>query len=116
MEILASWRKNIEVKNDISDDDRDLIMSLSPAYLKQREEWRKEGLEEGLQTGRQEGLQEGLRLIVESLLTARFGNLDQELSAVVTPIIELSVAERTDLLLNLYQLSREQLLTRLNLG
>lgn len=73
LEILASWRKNIEVKNDISNEERDLMMSLSPAYLQQREEWRLEGLEEG----RQEGLQQGLRLTVVSLLTARFGNLDE---------------------------------------
>jgi hypothetical protein len=124
MEILASWRKNIEVKDYISDEERELIMTLSPAYLQQREEWRLEGLEagrqeglqtgrqEGLQTGRQEGLQTGLRLMVESLLTARFGNLDQELSAVVTSIMELSLTERTDLLLNLSQISREELLAK----
>ncbi|MEA5578258.1 hypothetical protein [Anabaena sp. UHCC 0451] len=108
LEILASWRKNIEINTNITDEDRELIMTLSPAYLKQREEWR----EEGLQTGRQEGLEEGLRLIVVSLLTARFGNLDEELSAVVTPIMELSLTERTDLLLNLSQLSREELLAK----
>ena len=108
LEILASWRKNIEVKNDISNEERDLIMSLSPAYLKQREEWRLEGLEKG----RQEGLQEGLRLMVVNLLTARFGNLDEELSAVVTPIMELSLTQRTDLFLNLSQLSRQELLAK----
>ncbi|MDK2412151.1 hypothetical protein QHH11_12850 [Aphanizomenon sp. PH219] len=112
LEILASWRKNIEINTNINDEDRELIMTLSPAYLKQREEWREEGIQTGLQTGRQEGLQEGLRLIVGSLLTARFGNLDEELSAIVTPIMELSLTERTDLLLNLSQLSREELLAK----
>jgi hypothetical protein len=104
LEILASWRKNIEINTNINDEDRELIMTLSPAYLKQREEWR----EEGLQTGRQEEL----RLIVGSLLTARFGNLDEELLAVVTSIMELSLTERTDLFLNLSQLSREELLAK----
>ena len=116
LEILASWRKNIEVKDHVSDEERELIMSLSPAYLKQREEWRQEGLQEGLQEGRQEGLQEGrqegLRLIVVSLLTARFGNLDEELSAIVTLMMELSLTERTELLLQLSNLSREELLAR----
>ncbi|MEA5616679.1 hypothetical protein VB711_02325 [Cronbergia sp. UHCC 0137] len=124
LEILASWRKNIEVKDDISDEERDLIMSLSPAYLKQREEWRQEGLQTGRQEGRQEGLQTGLQtgiqtgrqeelhLMVVSLLTARFGTLDQELSAVVRPIMELSLTERTDLLLHLSNLSREELLAK----
>jgi hypothetical protein len=108
LEILASWRKNIEINTNINDEDRELIMTLSPAYLKQREEWREEGLQTGLQTGRQEEL----RLIVGSLLTARFGNLDEELLAVVTSIMELSLTERTDLLLNLSQLSREELLAK----
>jgi flagellar biosynthesis/type III secretory pathway protein FliH len=116
VEILASWRKNIEINTNINDEDRELIMTLSPAYLKQREEWRQEGLQTGLQTGLQKGLQTGrqeeLRLIVGSLLTARFGNLDEQLLAVVTPIMELSLTERTDLFLNLSQLSREELLAK----
>jgi hypothetical protein len=91
-------------QSKLNDEDRELIMTLSPAYLKQREEWR----QEGLQTGRQEEL----RLIVGSLLTARFGNLDEQLLAVVTPIMELSLTERTDLFLNLSQLSREELLAK----
>ncbi len=37
LEILASWRKNIELKDNVNEEDRELIMNLSPAYLKQRE-------------------------------------------------------------------------------
>jgi hypothetical protein len=47
--------------------------------------------------------------MVESLLAVRFGNLDEDLSAIVNPIMELSLTERTQLLLNL---SREELLAR----
>ncbi|MGM3306292.1 hypothetical protein ACSQ6I_09965 [Anabaena sp. WFMT] len=104
LEILASWRKNIEVKDNVNDEERELIMNLSPAYLKQREEWRQEG--------RQEGSLDGQRLIVVGLLTGRFGALDEELSTIVTPIMELSLTERTDLLLNLSNVSREELLAR----
>jgi flagellar biosynthesis/type III secretory pathway protein FliH len=103
-------------QSKLNDEDRELIMTLSPAYLKQREEWRQEGLQMGLETGLQTGLQTGrqeeLRLIVGSLLTARFGNLDEQLLAVVTSIMELSLTERTDLFLNLSQLSREELLAK----
>jgi len=109
MEIFASWRKNLELNSDVNDQEaRELIMSLSPAYLKQREEWKQEGIEEG----RQEGQKDGQRLIVESLLAVRFGNLDEELSAIVSPLMELSLTERTQLLLNLSNLSREELLAR----
>jgi hypothetical protein len=108
--IFASWRKNLELNSNVNDEEvRELIMSLSPAYLKQREEWKQEGLEEGRQEGRQEGQQDGQRLMVESLLAVRFGNLDEELSAIISQLMELSPTERTQLLLNL---SREELLTR----
>ena len=101
VEIFASWQKNLELNSDVNDEEiRELIMSLSPAYLKQREEWK------------QEGQQDGQRLMVESLLAVRFGNLDEELSAIVTPMMELSLTERTQVLLNLSNLSREELLAR----
>ncbi|MEA5551714.1 hypothetical protein VB713_12105 [Anabaena cylindrica UHCC 0172] len=113
LEILASWRKNIEVKDNVNDEERELIMNLSPAYLKQREEWRQEGLQEGRQEGRQEGSLDGQRLMVVSLLAGRFGALDEELlSKIVNSIMELSLTERTDLLLNLSNISREELLAR----
>jgi len=98
VEIFASWQKNLELNSDVNDEEvRELIMSLSPAYLKQREEWK------------QEGQQDGQRLMVESLLAVRFGNLDEELSTIVTPMMELSLTERTQVLVNL---SREELLAR----
>jgi hypothetical protein len=104
MEIFASWRKNLELNSDVND----------------QEEWKQEGIEEGRQEGRQQGRQEGRqegqkdgqRLMVESLLAVRFGNLDEELSAIVSPLMELSLTERTQLLLNLSNLSREELLAR----
>lgn len=108
VEIFASWRKNLELNSNVSDEERELIMSLSPAYLKQREEWKQEGIEEG----RQQGQKDGQRLMVESLLAVRFGNLDEELSAIVSPLMELSLTERTQLLLNLSNLSRQELLAR----
>lgn len=108
VEIFASWRKNLELNSSVSDEERELIMSLSPAYLKQREEWKQEGIEEG----RQQGQKDGQRLMIESLLAVRFGNLDEELSAIVSPLMELSLTERTQLLLNLSNLSREELLAR----
>ena len=108
--IFASWRKNLELNSNVNDEEvRELIMSLSPAYLKQCEEWKQEGIEEGRQEGRQEGQQDGQRLMVESLLAVRFGNLDEELSAIISQLMELSLTERTQLLLNL---SREELLAR----
>ena len=50
--------------------------------------------------------------MVESLLAVRFGNLDEELSTIVIPMMELPLTERTQLLLSLSNLSREELLAR----
>ncbi|MDJ0797302.1 MAG: DUF4351 domain-containing protein [Calothrix sp. MO_167.B12] len=96
LEILASWRKNIEVKDNVSDEDRELIMNLSPAYLKQREEWRQEGLLEG----RQEGLLEGEKKVLLRLLRRRFGeiapDLEQRITGLSIPQLEALVDAQLD--------------------
>ncbi|MEB3829092.1 hypothetical protein LKK83_16540, partial [Phormidium sp. CCY1219] len=79
------------------------------AYLRWREEAVQEGRQEGLQEGRQEGLQEGRRQMIENLLQVRFGQMDNELSSVIEPLLQLPTQELTRLLLTL---SREELLQR----
>ena len=100
LDILASWRRNLEVQDNMNDEDRELIMNLSPAYLKQREEWRKEGLQTGLQAGLQEGLQKGLQTGLQEgekklllrLLRRRFGeitpDLEQKIANLSIPQLE----------------------------
>ena len=65
--------------------------------------------QEALQEGRQEGRQEGQQELIENLLKARFGSLDEALSRVVTALLEMPAAEFTPLLL---QWSREELIDR----
>ena len=79
-------------------------MNLSPAYLQQREDWKQEG--------RQEGTLEERYSLIASLLEGRFGTLDSELSNLVEQIAKLPISERTQLLLSLATLSREELLQR----
>jgi len=105
LEILASWRTNLQLKNNLSNEEQEEIMNLSPAYEKQREEWKLEGKEEGNLLGQ--------RLLVTSLIQGRFGTLDEELYAIIKTIMELPIGDRTQLLLNLSNLSREELLSRL---
>ncbi len=75
-------------------------MNLSPAYLKQREEWRQEGLQEGLQEGRQEGVQEGEKKILLRLLKRRFGeiapDLEQRITSLSIPQLEALVDAQLD--------------------
>ncbi|AVQ73048.1 hypothetical protein MTo_02530 [Microcystis aeruginosa NIES-1211] len=109
LEILANWRKNLELRDNLSTEEQEVIMNLSPAYLKQREDWK----EEGKQEGKQEGTLEERQSMIASLLEGRFGTLDSELSALVERIAQLPISERTELILSLANLSRSALLERL---
>ncbi|MFM8306115.1 MAG: hypothetical protein ACKN87_03340, partial [Microcystis aeruginosa] len=42
LEILANWRKSLELRDNLSAEEQEDIMNLSPAYLQQREEWKQE--------------------------------------------------------------------------
>jgi hypothetical protein len=120
LEILANWRQSLELRDNLSTEEQEDIMNLSPAYLKQREEWKQEGIQEGIQRGIQEGMQEGIQRgsleerysLITSLLEGRFGSLDAELSGLVEQIAQLPISERTELLLSLANLSRSELLER----
>jgi hypothetical protein len=103
LEILVNWRTNLELKADLTDEDRELIMDLSPAYLQRREEWRIEGIQEGRSEERKE--------MVENLLRVRFGEVDEKLQRAITLILQLPTEELTRLLLTL---NREELLARFN--
>ncbi|MFN7285041.1 MAG: hypothetical protein ACK5UF_17110, partial [Dolichospermum sp.] len=109
LEILADWRKNLELRDNLSREEEEVIMNLSPAYLQQIEDWKREGKQEG----KQEGKEEERFSLITSLLEGRFGSLDAELSGVVEKIAKFPISERTQLLLSLGNLSREELLQRL---
>jgi hypothetical protein len=66
LELLASWRITIETTELIDTEAQELIMQLSPAYTK----WREETL--------QEGQQEGEARLVLRLLARRIGELSPE--------------------------------------
>ncbi|MBW4577861.1 MAG: hypothetical protein KME08_21745 [Aphanothece sp. CMT-3BRIN-NPC111] len=66
-------------------------------------------LSQQLEVATQSGLEQGQRRVVENLLRFRFGALDKELSAIISPVLSLPLEEFTPLLL---QLSREELLAR----
>ncbi|MBD2269703.1 hypothetical protein H6F62_13260 [Anabaena sp. FACHB-1391] len=106
LEILADWRKNLELRDNLSREEEEVIMNLSPAYLQQIEDWKQEG--------KLEGKLEAELYLITSLLEGRFGSLDAELSGVVEKIANIPISERTQLLLALGNLSREELLQRLS--
>ncbi|MCL1471649.1 hypothetical protein [Argonema antarcticum] len=105
LELISTWRINVERKDNLTEDERELIMNLTPAYL----EWRENTLREGVQEGVREGSLQERRLVVGNLLRLRFDSVDEELSRVIEPLLKLPPEEYSRLLL---QLSREDLLAR----
>ncbi len=101
IDLLLSLKTTLEVNQNVDEEDRNLIMRLSPIYEQKLAEAKQKGLQEGLQAER--------RNVLENLLRVRFGSLDAELRVIVEPLLALTPEEFTPLLL---QLTREQLLER----
>ncbi|MEB3215450.1 MAG: flagellar assembly protein H, partial [Nostocales cyanobacterium 94392] len=100
----ATWKISIEASAIIEQEDRELIMTLSQAYLEWEQETQRRGIEQGMQQGQ--------RFVVENLLKARFGELDEQLAAIIEPMLQLPPQEYASLLLKLPSLQREELLRR----
>ena len=50
-ELLANYRTDLENLRPITAEEEELIMNLSTAYLKKREEWKQEGIQSGISQG-----------------------------------------------------------------
>ncbi|MBV8885141.1 MAG: hypothetical protein JO235_14255 [Chroococcidiopsidaceae cyanobacterium CP_BM_RX_35] len=99
--LLTNLQASLQTSEDLDEEEQELIMELSPLVV----QWREEALREG----EMRGIQQERRQVVENLLRFRFGSLDEQLLAIIEPLLELPPEEFTRLLL---QLSREELLTR----
>jgi hypothetical protein len=93
LEILSNWRINIQLRQNQDEENQELIMNLSPAYYQWREE----------------AVQEGRREIVENSFRVRFGEIDEELSSTIEPLLQLPVEDLTRFVLTL---SRDELVQR----
>ncbi len=102
--LLSNLLANLQSSENLDEEDRELIMELNPLVVQWREEAIQQGIQQGIQTER--------RTLIENLLRFRFGSLDDELTAIIEPWIELPTEEFTSLVLQLSQLSREDLLAR----
>ncbi len=101
IDLLLNRKIQVEIKQNTSEEDRELIMNLSPIYLQK--------LAEAEEKGHSEGVKNERRTVIESLLRARFGSLDGELNAIIQPLLALTPEEFSTLLI---QLSREELISR----
>jgi flagellar biosynthesis/type III secretory pathway protein FliH len=80
-------------------------MRLAPLYQQDREQ----AIREGEQIGEQRGIQQGQRQLIENFLRVRFGELDEEISALIDPFLALPPEELSAIMLQLATLSREEL-------
>jgi len=112
IDLLANLKSTLEVNQNLDVEDRDLVMQLSPIYEQRLAEAIQQGREAGIQEGIQEGIQTERRMIIETLLRVRFGTLDNSLQAIIEPLLASSPEEFSSFLLQLSNLSREDLFTR----
>ena len=101
LELFYQLQEDLGFNQSLAIEDRELVMRLRPLF--------QERLAEVEQQAEQRGEQLAERRIVENLLRVRFGQLDDELSAIIEPLLALSPEEFTPFLV---QLSREELLAR----
>ncbi len=97
LELLLNWKIMLDEKQEaLREEERELVMNLSPAYLKWKEETLREGEQRGIQIGEQRGIQigeqrgiqEGKAQLLLQLLHLKLGSLPAE---VETQIRSLSV-------------------------
>ena len=106
--LLFRWRIYVvESQDELTSDDKELIMNLSQIY----QDWREKTLREGWKEGQKEGQKEERSLFVENLLRFRFGKIDEALLPVVKRLLNLPAQDSSRLIL---QSSREELLAKLS--
>ncbi|EDN70318.1 conserved hypothetical protein [Beggiatoa sp. PS] len=113
LELLYHWHIEVTIKTRLTKDDKELLMNLTSAAQKYKEEilrqTRQEGLKEGQKEGQKEGRLKTQQVFVKNWLRAKFGKIDKALSKVVKPLVQLSPEESSRLLM---RLSREELLEK----
>jgi flagellar biosynthesis/type III secretory pathway protein FliH len=112
LEQLANLRVSLQARQNLNKDERGLVMSLSPVYERWKEETLQKGFQEGRQQGKQEGKQEQRRELLEVFLVNRFGAVDAEMASLIPTMAQLPDAEFAGLMLQMANLSREELLER----
>jgi hypothetical protein len=105
LELIYDLFVRLEANRQLNREDTELIMELSPLYQQRLENATQQGIKQGIS----QGLQQGKRLFIESFLRFRFGQVDEELSAIIEPLLDVPTEEIPPLVM---QFSREELIAR----
>ncbi len=124
LEILANWKQNLALRDDLTLDEQEDMMNLSDTYLRQREQWIQEGQEIGRQEGQEIGRQEGQEIgrqegqeigrvegqeigknqerreMIENFFKVRFGTIDDDLKRIIPQLLKLPNEELITILLH----------------
>ncbi|MCP2730463.1 flagellar assembly protein H [Limnofasciculus baicalensis] len=104
-QLQSNLRVNREQKSqlEVQEDDK-LIMAIAPLFQEQLAAAEQRGKIEGVQEGIERGVHQGQRLIIESFIQGRFGELFEPMVSLVEPLSALPPIQVTRLLLQLSQL------------
>ena len=112
LDIFHKWHEDTKAQDHLTPEDKELLMILSPAYEKSRNQAMLEGMQIGLLLGLQQSLQSQKshldKQLIENLLKLRFG-IDEALSQLIEPLVQMPREESLQLLM---QCSREELLAQ----
>ena len=108
-ELVALLTKRQNQEENLDPEDKELIVTLTQMYEEAMADVREEFLQQGLQQGTEIGEKQATLRWINNLLRTRFGEVDQELAAMVETIASLPSEELVSPLL---QLSRSELLAR----
>jgi hypothetical protein len=103
LNLLVSWRINIEITNQVENEEQRVLMALSQAYL----EWEKQTERRGRNQGLEQGRELERRTILLDFMRSRYGEVDATLESLIPQLMALSNAEWSSLIL---QCSKSELL------
>ena len=120
LELLLTWGITIENTAYLTQSEQEIMIKLRALYQENIQSAEQKGIQTGIQTGIQEGIKQGIetgvkserRATLETILSARFGGVDPELMAVIDQVIILSSDDYSQLLPQLFSISREELLNQ----
>jgi len=108
-ELVALLTKRQNQEENLDPEDKELIVTLTQMYEEAMADVREEFLQQGLQQGTEIGEKQATLRLINNLLRTRFGEVDQELAAMVETIASFPSEEFVPPLL---QLDRSELLAR----
>ncbi len=111
LELLYQLQSNLASNQaqELETEDRELVMAIAPVFQEKLAAAKQEGRQEGRQEGTEEGRQEAQRSILENFWRSRFGESYPSATVWFAPVSVLPAAEFTELLIQLWTISPDEI-------